>query len=841
VTKRAVPRGGLTERFELKAQAGAGGMGIVYQAIDRRSGRSVAVKILNVKSVTDVGRFSEEATLLQELRHPGIVRYVDHGLTSHGDPYIAMEWLEGETLEQRLARGRLAAPGVAHLAAHLLDALAAAHDRGVVHRDIKPSNVFLVGWRLFDVRIIDFGVARRVVGARELTRKGSTVGTPHYSAPEQARGELDIDGRADIFSVGAVLFECLTGRTPFSGKTAQEVLTNVCLTPVPRVWEQCPGLDPELGAVIDRMLLQDRDRRPDNARDLAGHLREIATRLGAAEEAAHATPDDTRPPAALSMAEQQVTCGLLVAAPRAAATTLSPMEGLAERERFTSLRLPGGSYLLTPAAGGLAVDQIADAARVAARVLAEQPQACVGVAIGHLSLAGRTPAGGLVDRLLALGASESGRVRLHENVARLLPPAQVVRESPISHGPSWLRLDESGELTELAPSEHQGPLLGREYELGFLDQALAKCASARSARSVLCVADPGMGKTRLARAFVAEVRSRGKGAIYFLRGRRQHADTPGGLLRALLPFADPSKGSAPPATGSVGASPPPPTRSLSVPGESRPLPRPVSTESAAALTEWLAAHPARHPVVFVCDDLQWADRASLRLLAAAQHELARRPIMMVCFARPELEGELEGIWRENRLERMRLPPLARSAGQELLRSYAGRVSPEAEEYVFDRWEGNPFFLMELAASFRDGALLAPDAVLGVVEARLLRLDPEARRVLRAASLCGDSFDFEAVLALLGLKGRVSLGNTLEALVASHLLGRASQVSSTYSFRRKLLREAAFATLTVADRDAGVVRARQWLEEAGRTLPQLLHATARRLHPGRRPAAPPPTL
>jgi eukaryotic-like serine/threonine-protein kinase len=807
VSKRAVAPLGLTDRFELKAQAGAGGMGIVYQAVDRQTGRNVAVKILSVKSVTDVGRFGEEARLLQELRHPGIVRYVDHGLTSHGDPYIAMEWLEGETLEQRLARGRLAAAGVAHLAARVLDSLAAAHGRGVVHRDIKPSNVFLVGWRLFDVRIIDFGVARRVVGARELTRRGSTVGTPHYSAPEQARGEVDIDGRADIFSVGAVLFECLTGRTPFSGKDAQEVLTNVCLTPVPRVWEHCPGLDPELGAVIDRMLIQDRDRRPHDARDLAGHLREIATRLGAAEDAASAQPDDARPPSALTVAEQQVACGVLVAG-------ASDPIALAEREGFTSLRLPGGSWLLTPAAPSLAIDQVADVARVAARVLAEQPAACVGVALGHLSLAGRTPSGGLVDRLRALDASEPGRARLHENVARLLPAAQVVRESMNPHAPCWLRLDESGELTELAPAEHQGPLLGREYELGFLEQALAKCASARSARTILCVADPGMGKTRLARAFVADVRSRGKGAVYFLRGRRQEADTPGAFLRPILP--------------------------LSVPGEPRGKSL-TPASGATAITEWLAAHPARQPVVFVCDDLQWADRGSLKLLAAAQRELARRPILMVSFARPELELDLEALWQDSKLERLRLPPLARVTGQELLRRQAGRVSAEAEEYVFERWEGNPFFLMELAASFRDGALLAPDAVLGVVEARLLRLDPETRRVMRAASLCGDSFDFEAVLALLGLKGRAALGTTLESLVANHFLGRGSQPSSTYSFRRKLLREAAFSMLTVADRDAGVVRARQWLEEAGRTLPQLLHATARRMRPGRRAAAPPPSL
>jgi hypothetical protein len=811
VTKRAVARRGLSDRFELKAQAGSGGMGIVYQAIDKSTGRSVAVKILSVKSVSDVGRFGEEAQVLQDLEHPGIVRYVDHGLTSHGDPYIAMEWLEGETLEQRLARGRLPAAGVAHLAARILDALAAAHDRGVVHRDIKPSNVFLVGWRLFDVRIIDFGVARRVVAARQLTRRGSTVGTPHYSSPEQARGEVDIDGRADIFSVGAVLFECLTGRTPFQGKDAQEVLTRVCLTPVPRVWEHAPGLDPELGAVIDRMLIQDRARRLADARDLAGHFREIAARLGAAEEAAAPVPEDARPPSALGLTEQRVMCGLLIAPGRQSGDPGKvAVTQLAERERFTSARLAGGSYLLTPAAQGLALDQIAEVARVATKVVAELPQACLGMALGHANLEGRSPAGGLIDRLRALGANQPGRIRLHENVARLLPPAQVVREAVSALSPAWLRLDESGELTELAPAEHQGAMLGREYELGYLEQALAKCASARSARTLLVTAEPGMGKTRLARAFLAEVRNRGKGAVYFLRGRRDQAEKPGGLLRPILP--------------------------LTLPGEPRSQSRTTPGASSAALVEWLAAHPARHPVVFVCDDLQWADRASLRLLAGALRELSRRPILMVCFVRPDLDRELEEMWKDQRLDRVRLPPLARPAGQELLRTYAGRISAEAEEYVFERWEGNPFFLMELAGAFRDGALLAPDAVLGVAEMRLLRLDAEARRVLRAASLFGDSFEFEAVLALLGLKGRAALGNTLEALVASNLLGRTAPMSSTYTFRRKLLREAAFAMLPTAERDAGVLRARQWLEEAGRTLPQLLHATARRLQPRRRPTA-----
>ena len=169
------------ERFEIKSEAGTGGMGTVYQAIDRRTGMVVALKVLHVRNATESARFDQEAHLLAELLHPGIVRYFDRGTAPHGSPFIAMEWLEGETLEERLSRGSLGPAAVMHVAYHVLDALAAAHERGVVHRDIKPSNIFLVGWRLTDTRILDFGIARRVLDPKRFTHKGSTVGTPLYA------------------------------------------------------------------------------------------------------------------------------------------------------------------------------------------------------------------------------------------------------------------------------------------------------------------------------------------------------------------------------------------------------------------------------------------------------------------------------------------------------------------------------------------------------------------------------------------------------------------------------------------------------------------------------------
>jgi serine/threonine protein kinase len=211
------------DRFEIVRAAGSGGMGTVYQAIDRPSGAKVALKV--VAPGKESGRFEREADALSELVHPGIVRYVAHGKTDHG-MFLAMEWLDGEDLEQRLAREGLSVFESVTLAENAARALAAAHARGIVHRDVKPSNLFLEGGDVAKVKLLDFGVAR--LGAR-VTRTGLMVGTPGYVSPEQARGRATLDGRTDVFALGCVLFECLTGRPAWIGEHAVALLTRILL------------------------------------------------------------------------------------------------------------------------------------------------------------------------------------------------------------------------------------------------------------------------------------------------------------------------------------------------------------------------------------------------------------------------------------------------------------------------------------------------------------------------------------------------------------------------------------------------------------------------------------
>ena len=223
-------------RFELLAEAGKGGMGSVYRAHDRRTGDLVAVKVLSDWGTDALPRFLREAEILAGIEHPGVVRYVAHGESGNGKAYLAMEWLEGEDLEQRLAREPLTVGEAVALAARVADALAAAHQRGIVHRDIKPSNLWLLRRRLDAVKVLDFGIARVKSAPQALTRTGVFMGTAAYMAPEQVRSARDVGPAIDVFALGCVLYECLVGEPPFTGEHLAAVLVKILM-------EDPPSLD----------------------------------------------------------------------------------------------------------------------------------------------------------------------------------------------------------------------------------------------------------------------------------------------------------------------------------------------------------------------------------------------------------------------------------------------------------------------------------------------------------------------------------------------------------------------------------------------------------------------
>jgi len=239
-------------------------MGVVYRARDASTGTVVAYKLLHESDRETVQRFIREAEILAPLEHPAIVRYVDHGTNEAGVPYLAMEWVEGETLHARLEREGVSIEEAVRLASRLASGLQYAHARGIVHRDIKPSNVLLRADSLADATIVDFGIARATGAPRSLTATGALVGTPAYMSPEQAKGERLIDARGDMFALGCVLYECLTGHKAFEGKHALALIAKVIL------WEPTPvrvlnaEIPVALETLVSRMLAKQPGNRPDD-------------------------------------------------------------------------------------------------------------------------------------------------------------------------------------------------------------------------------------------------------------------------------------------------------------------------------------------------------------------------------------------------------------------------------------------------------------------------------------------------------------------------------------------------------------------------------------------------
>jgi serine/threonine protein kinase/tetratricopeptide (TPR) repeat protein len=268
-------------RFRIESLAGSGGMGSVWRAHDQETGRRVALKLLHGRDPRDTARFVREAQLIAGLDHPGIVRYVADGQIGEGERFLVMEWLDGESLSERMERQPLSLAETLVVGRRTAEALGAMHGRGVVHRDLKPSNLFLEGKDAERVKLIDFGIARRSVGP-DVTRTGVLLGTPGYIAPEQALGDRNVDARADVFALGCVLFKCLTGEGAFGGEDDLTVLLRIVKGTARRVREVVPRLPQEVDAFVAWMLARQPEERPRDASVVAAGLARLSSIYGAA-------------------------------------------------------------------------------------------------------------------------------------------------------------------------------------------------------------------------------------------------------------------------------------------------------------------------------------------------------------------------------------------------------------------------------------------------------------------------------------------------------------------------------------------------------------------------------
>jgi serine/threonine protein kinase len=277
----------LDGRYHIERKIGEGGMGVVFAARHAVIERPLAIKVLKREVMRDtatIKRFVQEAKAASRIGHPNIVDVTDFGTTTDGLTYQVMEYVDGVTLGGALReRGLFAIPRAVRIAGQLARALGAAHTKGIVHRDLKPENIFLLdrdGRKDF-VKIVDFGIAKIVpvegapaVDGPRLTRAGAVFGTPEYMAPEQAAGRGDTDGRVDIYALGIILYEMLTGRVPHRGDTMVRTLAMQMLDPIEPPTKIRPdvGIRPELEAVVMKALAKKREHRYQSMAEMLADL-----------------------------------------------------------------------------------------------------------------------------------------------------------------------------------------------------------------------------------------------------------------------------------------------------------------------------------------------------------------------------------------------------------------------------------------------------------------------------------------------------------------------------------------------------------------------------------------
>ncbi|XXY45782.1 protein kinase [Sorangium sp. So ce269] len=885
-------------RFVLEVKSGTGGMGDVYRARDLEDGRRVAVKLLRDTSSADAVRFQREARLLAQLEHPRIVRHVAHGSLPSGALYLAMEWLEGEDLSRRLARGRLGVDESVDVVRSVAEALGAAHACGVVHRDLKPSNVFLVGDGLpRDVRLLDFGVAWAGAGTR-VTQSGVVVGTPAYMAPEQARSGDVVDARADVFALGCLLFECLTGEPAFGGDHLMSILAKILFAEPPRLRDARSDVPEALAALCSRMLSKRPEARPRDGHEAAEALLSVP-RVGdvggeegapvAPRPAASATgtaptlpaPASAPPPMrtrtvdagtpgsgtpasgrALTATERRSVAVLLIGAVDAAAFATFATEAatlpskLVEEASAWGARiesLPGGAAVLTMAGHGAATDLAGQAARVALALRRQTPDRPMALSLGWSASTGPMPLlRDAIDRAARLisapgpaGAGDARPIAIDEGLVGLFDARFDVREHEEGFFLVGERASAAGGRTLLGKPTS---CVGRDGELRMLEAALEACAEEPAARAVLVTAPPGVGKSRLGQELLRRVSERApRASIWMGRGDPLRARSPFGLLAEALKGACGLLEGEPLASrqekllaqvarrvpegdrrrvaefvGELVGAPFPDDESPPLRAARRDA-QIMSEQMQRAFVALVRAACAEGPVVVVLEDLHWGDLATTRLLDAALRELADEPLFVLALARPEVMDLFPRLWAERGVYELRLKELGKKACERLARQALGEGAGKGTiARIVALADGNAFYLEELiraAAEGREHAL--PGTVVAMVQSRLDALDAEARRLLRAASVFGETCWASGVAALVGGPA----GEGLAALADRELLVRRPESrfpgEEEFGFRHALLREGAYAMLTDEDLALGHRLAGRWLEDRGEGDPLLL--------------------
>jgi serine/threonine protein kinase/tetratricopeptide (TPR) repeat protein len=863
------------ERFLIEARVGGGAAGEIFRAIDQTTGRTVALKFLRASaSPEETTRFRREIAVLAELRHPNVVEYVAHGSWGEGRPFLAMEWLEGEDLAKRSRRQPLGMRDAAEVVRRAAQALTAAHARGIVHRDLKLSNIFLVKGRGTSLKLIDFGVVKPAEPDGFQTIAGSIIGTPHYMSPEQARG-APVDPRADVYSLGSVLFRLVTGRNVFETEHVIALLGRLVLEDAPRAASVRFDIPPALDDVITCALSRDREARYPHAGEFARALARVGE-LNNDPPATERSNSAVRPRRTSRSEEVTGTGGTGSTGSTGSSRQTRP--GLSVRRVVTCLLydlsaapgdqtisdnladIAGDDVRIERIAGGHAIaifgversrgDEVMRAARTAAQILADFPFARIVIANGHAQTHRSNVTGEALERAAQqLERSTPGTIRLDLHAAAALETsfecvrdadgATLLREDPRDMGPRQLL----GTVT---------PTLGRERELSLLQELYSDSTKDSLPRAAVVLGAPGVGKSRLRSELLQRLAlAPAPPELLLCRGDRglggASISALGTALRNRMGVQDgsPRAEQVRVVEQFVKARLP---RSLhflaAFLGELAGVPFPDDADEPLraaranhqlmqarirmALEAYVRTQAGRIPQIIVIEDAHAADETSLGLiewlLACADIRLN-----VLAFAQPELEKSHPHLWSTadpsvgdplkldapaSRTLRLMLPPLPPPAAERLVMTVLPQLDPARRTELVRRAAGNPLVLEELVRGAAEGRTDLPLTVQALVQLRLDRLPYEVQEVLHAASVFGPTFWTGGVAALLGREVEEDLATAEreEVLLAQKNSAIAGQFE--WTFRQGVVRDAAYTSLLDEDKRDLHLRAGEWLESVG---------------------------
>lgn len=816
--------------YEIEALVGEGSSGRVYRARNSSTGRQVAIKVLR-GSAGSTPNHPVEAELLAGLRHPGIVLVERRGVLDNGRGYLIMPWLEGEDLTARQARAPLTLSQALHTIAALCDALQVAHDAAVIHRDIKPANIFLVGSGptsnvVGQPVLLDFGAATRV----ELTTFSdqTIIGTPAYMAPEIVRGDIHVGPAADIYSLGATLYELLSGRPPHEGPTFFATLARLVTTPAPRITEVNPRIPSDVAAYVHGLLSLDPDSRPDSCKVVAAALRELASRANRGS-LVDAEPHSGR----LGSSVQRLITSLVASGFTDTALRDHAIATLHAHEADT---VPLGKHSLVAhfgvrrARGSEATSALNLGRRIA------KWGARVGVASGrsmvpiYAEFETSPDLGEVVEQATLLSRSaESGEVICDATTVEL---GQLRYRFRHRHSGQYLVEARSGSGRSPATT----PFVGRDSEFQAVLEAFHRCEDHALATVVSVSGSPGIGKTRLQREIVLHLLGE-CGLKYVVQhrndpyGQRRPLGAALDALRSLLRLprdATPSathnalKTSVTESHGSLTG-----LDVLSSLLAGSP-PNAINHDTDAirdvlwlVMTEVVIANLEQGTVVMVSEDIQWADPESLSWF---EHLLTRakdRPLLLIVTARHEFWSEHADAFTKHNHLKLQLHPVSDQDVRTIVRASlsdahaSNTVTDEAVERVVGQSGGSPLFAEELArlAARGTNVAIAP-TIEAAIQVSLDSLNDAQADAVGRLSVLGATV-WHAALSHLGVTNADTL---LTSLVDSEILVQQEPsrfaFTQEYQFKHTMIRDVAYARLGRIERRQLHQLAAEWLEACG---------------------------